>query len=108
MVFCFDRNYILLNINLIKTILLLFTLFGSFVLRTQDSIPDYFAANPKWEQHFGQSTEIKFFIKSDTLIGGKEYRKLMSIGGEDPYFDNREGNRLQGAIRQESVMKRCY
>tara|TARA_R110001592_G_scaffold237306_11_gene496348 strand:- start:4683 stop:5639 length:957 start_codon:yes stop_codon:yes gene_type:complete len=89
-----------------KKLLLLLTLFGSFVLRAQDSIPDYFAASPQWVVDYSRETQVQLFLSGDTVVNGTKYHKLMAASDDLTGFDSRIGDRLQGLIRQEG--RRVY
>jgi hypothetical protein len=84
-----------------KNLLLLFSLCSSFVLSAQNTVPDYFASNPRWVERMGDDTYVQLFLEGDTLVGGKQYHKLMASGDDVSGYDEREGVRLQGLIRQE-------
>jgi hypothetical protein len=84
-----------------KHLLFLLNLLCVTVLSAQNTIPDYFAANPKWVERIGNDTYVQLFLEGDTLVGGKQYHKLMASGDDVSGMDARTGNRLQGLIRQE-------
>ena len=84
-----------------KQLLSLLYLFSITLATAQDTVPDYFAANPRWVESIGSETDVQLFIDGDTVVNGIEYYKLMATGDDVSGFDGRKGIRLQGLIRQE-------
>lgn len=95
------------EIGWMKTFLTIITLSLSTMLTAQDSVVDYFAANPRWVETFvgpdasETPVEVQFYLEGDSTINGKTYHKLMANSVSIPSVDIRAGKRLQGLIRQE-------